>query len=222
MGERPIGVTDEASGAGVAQFRTREQTVGGESVVEQYLIPITERVQSFQGMATTFRIPGVTGSGQNWLSIFNAAGSAVLVAVRSIQVEVDYITNSTTMRFFATTRITTAPTGGTVLSKVAFDTAESSNASVTLLGGASGDGTASAIVATPGTDRAWRIHHTHFDAVTDLQQARSRDLDTIAPLADDDPPYLAASEGLLLSLPDASSTSTQTVVKVVWQEFTLP
>jgi hypothetical protein len=222
MGERPIGVTDEASGAGVAQFRTRERTVGAEAVVEQYLIPTSERVRSFQGMATTFRIPGVTGSGQNFLSIFNAAGSSVLVAVLSIQIEVDYTTNSMTMRFFATTRITAAPTGGTALSKVAFDTAESSSSSVTLLGGASADGTASAITATPGADRAYRPHHTHFAAVTDLQQSRCIDLDAIPLLADEDPPYLRASEGLLLALPDASSTSASIIAKIAWQEFTLP
>jgi hypothetical protein len=220
MGERPVGVTDVASGAGVAQFRTREQTIGGEAVVEQYLIPISDRVRSFQGMATTFRIPGSGAAAQNLLSIFNAAGSAVLVAVRWFQIELDYTTNSTTMRFFATTRITTAPTGGTALSKVAFDTAESSSSSVTLLGGASADGTASAITATPGAANAWRIHHTHFDAVTDLQQCRSLDHHVIAQLAD--PPYLAAGEGLLLALPDTASGSTQSVVKVVWQEFTLP
>lgn len=221
MTDRAVGVEDVASAAGVADYRVRERTVSGSTMGEQYLIYEAERVDSFKGMATTFRIPGVTGTGQNWFSIFNAAASPVLVAIRELTIVGDYTTNSVTMRFFATSRVTTAPTGGTALGKIAFDSSQTSSASVALLGGASADGTASAITATAGTF-AWRSHHMHFDAATDLQQVRMVGVDALPPLTANDPPYLRASEGLLVSLPDASSTSASWVVSCCFEEFTLP
>ncbi|MCA1571154.1 MAG: hypothetical protein LC798_12725 [Chloroflexi bacterium] len=216
MPERLIGVTDEASGAGVADYRTREQS----AKADQYLVLEEERVPSFKGMAATFRVPGVTGSGQHFMSIFNAAGSVVLVAVRRLTVQTDVTTNSGTVRFFTASRLTAAPTGGTALEKVPFDSALTSSASVTLLSGASADGVASAITATVGVN-AWRQGQTRF-ASTDLQQSRVRDELILARLAAGDPVILRAGEGLLVTLTDASSTSAHVIGNCMFEEFTLP
>lgn len=221
MTQRTIGVSDEAAGAGVVEYRTRERSVSGSTVVEQYLLREDERVASFKGSATTFRTPGVTGSGQNFMTIFNASGSGVLVGVRRLTVQVDYITNSLTTRFFRAITLTTAPTGGVVLGKVAADTTFSSNASVTLRGGSSADGTASAITAT-GINRMGSAGHTHFAAATDLQQSRISDINLMNDGARNDPFILREGEGLVVQLSDASSTSAHIICNCVWEEFTLP
>lgn len=219
MAERPIGVTDEAAGAGVAEFRTRERSVGGNTVCEQYLLLQEERVRSYAGLFSTFRIPGVTGSGQNFASIFNAAGSAVTVAVKSLSAELDYFTNSATVRVFNLSRLTSAPSGGSSHTPVPLDTAQTASGSVAFRGGATADGTASAITATAGT-MAWRQYHQHN--VSAVEQMRDLEMTMLPLLSDVEPAILAAGEGLLVQLQDASSTSTGTIINCMFEEFTLP
>lgn len=62
MPERPVGVTDTASGAGVAEVRTRERSVGGNTVAEQFVIPIRERVVSYTGIYTSAVISGLASA----------------------------------------------------------------------------------------------------------------------------------------------------------------
>lgn len=220
MGENRVGVTDVADGAGVASFRTRQRTVGGNTVEEQYLLYQDELVASWEGCASTFRIPGSGAAGQNIATIFNKTGSGVLVAVRELELVMDYITNSGTVRFMGTSRITTSPSTGTVMTPVAFDTAQTQNTSVEFRGGASADGTANAITATPGTI-GWRQGHWH--APTAVGQYLSSDLadaSMIPSLCDDDPGILREGEGLLVHIINASSTSASYILNALWREFT--
>lgn len=221
MAQRAVGVTDVAPGAGVAEYRTRERSVSGATVVEQYLLYEQERVAACVAMATTFRTPGSGTAAQNLATLFNRSGSGVLVAVRRISHQVDYTTNSATVRVISTSRITTNPTTGTLHTPTLFDTGGSHAALVEFRGAASADGTASAITATAGT-HAWRQFHTHFAAVTDLQQSRLPDNGQVPLLAETEPIILAEGEGLLIQITDTSSTSTHLVVNAVWEEFTLP
>jgi hypothetical protein len=181
VGTRAVGVTDQPSAAGVADVRARERTdpVLGTTVAEQYVIPISERVASFKGLATSFRMPGRAATAQNLFAIFNASGS----------------------------------------------TAQTSSASVTVWNDASADGTSSAttLTATPGTagwqQFAMRMHTAAGQVLMDDE--------TVVPLLSaDDPVILRASEGLLVSVVAAATTSNPTtdqmIVQCMFEEFTLP
>jgi hypothetical protein len=227
MTERPVGVTDQATGAGIADVRTRERTVGGNTVAEQYVIPISERVASYKGMATTFRIPGRAATTQNLFSIYNTTGSAVLVAVRRLSIQMDATAAlATVAKSIKTTRQTTAPTNGTSATKVPFDSAQSSAANVEVRGDASADGTGSAttLTATPSANVGWsqfvmRLH-------TAAGQVLMDDESCIPVLCADDPVILRANEGLLVAIVAAATTSNPItdhhVVNCMWEEFTLP
>lgn len=118
---------------------------------DQYVVPVEDKIISFDGRAATFVTPGRAAVGQKILALHNASGSAVLVEVSRITVDL-----LTTVAKAATVippviriqRFTVLPTGGTALAKTAQDTSGSSNASVTAWGDASADGTGSATTLT--------------------------------------------------------------------------
>lgn len=227
MAVRGVGVTDQAAGAGVAEVRTRERTVDGGTYAEQYVVPINERVASYKGMASTFRIPGRAATTQNLFTISNTTGSAVLVALRRLSIQQDpaAVVNISWANQFKTSRLTGAPTNGTTLTKVPFDTGLSSAANVILNGDASADGTssASALTMTAGSigwhQFANRLH-------TAVGQILLEDEALIPTLSDDDPIILRAGEHLGVSvLANATTANGATVmylVNCVWEEFTLP
>lgn len=228
MTTRAVGVTDTASGAGVADVRVRERTDPslGTTVAEQYVIPISERVASFKGFGTTFRAPGRAALTQNLAAIYNASGSTVLVAVRRISVQMDATAVlAAVAKSVKTSRITTVPTNGTAVSKINFDSAQTSSASVTVWGDASADGTSSAttLTATAGTfgwsQLIMRMHTLVGQVIMD-------DEPCIPSLCADDPIYLRANEGLLVSIVAAATTSNPItdhhIVNFMWEEFTLP
>ena len=141
-----------ADGAG-RKLRSRQRTVGANSVEEQYVLVGSEEVISHSGRAQTFRMPGLAGTtGQKLASIHNATGSTVLVRVNRITVDLAMTAAKLVTvlpPIIRVHRVTALPTGGTVLPKVTTDTALTSSASVALLQHASADGTSgTAITAT--------------------------------------------------------------------------
>lgn len=228
MTERAVGVTDTPSGAGVADVRVRERTVGGVTVGEQYVIPISERVASYKGMVTTFRTPGRTATTQNIFSIANKTGSGVLVAVRrlSIQQDTAAVANISWPNQFKTTRVAgTVPGNGTVLTKTPFDSAESSDANVEARGNSSADGTSSA-TALSGALGSNGWHQYAMRMHTAVGQVLLDDEALIPGLCEDDPIILRANEALLVGLvanaTAANGTTVSYLVNAVWEEFTLP
>ena len=152
--QRAVGVTDVASGAGVVDYRTRERVAGGVTVVEQYLIDglLDRGVLSFVGAAATFR----TTAALNMTSLSNAAGSGVLVAVRSLVMAGTNTVNSGTTRMLNLYQQAAIPTGGVDMSKVSLgtgeDSAQTSSASVVVKATTSADGGAvTAISLTLGS-----------------------------------------------------------------------
>lgn len=114
----------------------------------------SKRVISYRGHAATFRTPGRAGTaGQKIFALHNATGSAILVDLESINLDmVQTVVKAVTVlppaiRLY---KVTVLPTNGTALTKVSRDSAQSSSASVTVFGDASADGTssASALIAT--------------------------------------------------------------------------
>jgi hypothetical protein len=108
---------------------------------------------------------------------------------------------------------------------VAVDSAQTSSASVTVWNDASADGTSSTttLTATPGTagwqQFAMRMH-------TAAGQVLMDDEAVVPLLSADDPVILRASEGLLVSVVAAATTSNPTtdqmIVQCMFEEFTLP
>lgn len=106
----------------------------------------------FKGRAATFRIPGRAGTaGQKILSLHNATGSTVTVRVTKVFVDLVATVIKAVTVLPPTIRlwkVTVLPTNGTALAKVKIDGSGASNASVTVLGDASADGTGSATALT--------------------------------------------------------------------------
>lgn len=218
-----MGDIDTTATSGVEARGYRRGTLSTDSW-DQYVIPTKDRVESFRGRACSFRQLGIAGTaGQKIGSIFNAVGSSVIADVELVAIDVI----QTAARVVAPPvirahKITTAPTGGTAMTKIAEDSALSSNASVAVLQGtASEAGAATAIVSTPAANtivnqevapRALTlVGYEQFDRIEWFDKA---------------PWTLRAGEGLLLNLDYTVATSNpitdQWIVTVRWTEYTRP
>lgn len=225
MGENRVGVTDQTAGAGVVEVRTRQRTVGGSAVEEQYVIPISERVASYKGTVSSWRTLGNAATPQNIFTLSNTTGSTVLLAVRRLTVQMDATAVLITVApQFKLSRATGAPTGGTALSKVAFDSALSSSANVSALGATASDGgAASAITATAG-NTLWQQYN--FRLHTAVGQVLTPDSGLVPNLCENDPMILRANEHLLVQVVASAAASNAAtnhyIVQAMFEEYTLP
>jgi len=222
MPERPVGIADTPAGTGIAQVRTRERTVGAETVAEQYMIPVAERVPSYKGSYSSFRTVGLASANHNIFTIMNKSGSTVLLAVRALTIVFDTTGVDTTLAdIVAVSRITATPTGGTVLTPSSYDTALTHNASVEAMGATAADaGAATAITATPVGARLWSVLKMRVGTVVGqilLPQ------ESLLPLfCADDPVLLRAGEGLLVQVVQAALITDYYIVNCAIEEFTFP
>lgn len=140
-----------ADGVG-SKTRTRTRTVGANTVHEPYVLVQDPRLITYFGRANIFRTPGRAGTaGQKLFAIHNATGSSVKVDVEKITVDlVQTVVKAITVLppVIRAWKVTVLPTNGTALTKVPRDSTLSSNASVTIFGDASADGTSSASALT--------------------------------------------------------------------------
>lgn len=190
---------------------------------DQYVIPVQDRIVSYRGRAGTFRIPGLAGTtGQKLLSIHNAVASTVLVDVEQITLDV-YQTAAKLVAppILRAHRVTVLPTGGAALGKVAEDTALTSSASVTLLQGASADGTGAALTATiPAASILTQEHVPRAFTLAGYEPADRIEFLGAGAIT------LRALEGLVLNLDYTVATSNPItdmyVLGIRWSEFTRP
>jgi hypothetical protein len=216
MGDRKIGVTDEAPWAGVAEYRVRERAAG----CEQYVIPISERVPSCKAMASTLSM-SASAAGAPLAYLFNQTGSGVLVAVRQVLLIMTATSNTGTARGLITSRVTTEPTGGTAFAAVPFDTTKTSSASVVFKGGSSAEEGTTNLVATLGAP-AWSQLQVRLASL--YGQVLAGDDPIIPALSSTDPPILAPGQGFVFSYNpvDVPSSPQRHIVNAMWEEFTLP
>lgn len=224
MGENYVQLPPNSTGL---KLRTRQRTVGANTVEEQFVIPQELEVISFRGRSSTFRTPGrAVTTGQKLFAIWNAAGSAVLVKIGEVRVDI----YSTVIKAVTVAppvvrlhRITAIPTVGTAGPKTALDSALSSNASVTTYQDASADGTASG-TAMAFTVPANMILSQEF-APRLITAAGYEVADRMAFLTETDL-VLRAGEGMGVEL--SYSLATQNPVTDMWtatcewMEYTLP
>jgi hypothetical protein len=86
MPDRGVGVTDTAAGAGVAEVRTRERTIGGSTYAEQFVVPVRERVTTailLYSIVNTVQASAHTAPAGFWW-IFNHVASGVTLCLRRI------------------------------------------------------------------------------------------------------------------------------------------
>lgn len=233
MGTRAVGVTDTASGAGVADVRVRERTDPslGTTVAEQYVIPIRERVPSFVGSAATFRILGTAAAAPHWLlHMINGTGSGKLVVVRQLTWYMDSTAATTAINVIATLcRPTGTKGGGTAVTKAnvgtGADAAESSHANVALSGATASDGgVATAITGLTIADRLWRAFGMRLH--TAAGQASGMPKELIPPALRDSGIILRDGEQLAVELDYAAAADNAAtmhhIVNCLWEEYTLP
>lgn len=211
---------------GGQQFRVYQRGAATSAGGDQYVIPVYDRVTSFAGRAASQRIPGNAATSQVLATLHNATGSAVLVNINRIIVdELSMATKAITILppVLRVYRITVLPTGGVAINKVAFDTTQTTSASVTCLQGASADRVASAITATVPTT-------TRVAEFTTVRTITGAGIEISAPFTffeGDSDVTLRAGEGLAVVLEDAvvttgSPASDSYTVAFDWQEFTRP
>lgn len=216
----------EATAAGQDFRGYRRGGVAGDPV-DQYVVPVMDRIVSYRGRANTFRIPGRAGTaGQKLLSIHNATGSAVLVDVEKIWVDIAVtVVKAVTVLppIIRIWKVTVLPTNGTALTKVAEDTSMTSNASVTVLGDASADGTGSATALT-ATLPAGTIASQEY--APRLITAAGYEMFDRTEYLDNAPITLRALEGLVVFLDYTLATQNPTTdmwtAGVRWSEYTRP
>lgn len=237
MAVRGIGVTDEAPGAGVAEYRMRERSVDGGTYCEQYLVGIDERVPSFVGMAGGFWALNAATPGGAKTALSNLAGSGVLVAVRSILVvAAGYnAANTTPVDIAVYKQANTASGGAGTLAKVSAgtgaDAAETSNANVELRARHVADnGAGTAMTLTLGTK------------IAQMSKARSHTLDgamwepqptyavpsvdgcacTPEEMLTDSPIILREGESVAVWTSGTAANQIAIVESYVWEEYLLP
>ncbi len=158
-------------------------------------------------MVTSFRTLGAAALTQNLFTLENSAGSTLLLAVRRMTVQLDATAVLAAVApVIKTSRLAALPTGGTTLTKVAFDTAAPTPAATTIARGAtaSDGGGATAITATAGTPMwsqfTMRMH-------TLVGQVAMEDQSLVPTVAQEDPLILRAGEAILVQIVAAATTS---------------
>ena len=218
-----MGDVNSSAAYGVPVRGYRRGTVSTDPY-DQYVIPVRDRITSFQGRAGTFLTPGRAAVAQKILALHNATGSSVTVNVSKIKVDL-----LTTVIKAATVvppiirvhRFTAIPTNGTTLTKVTSDTAQSSNASVTAWQDASADGTSSGTTLTVTTgsiiDQVWAARLVAVASGYEPMDVACFTLDeTLRPL-----------EGICVFLDQAvvttgNPTTDKWIASINWEEYQRP
>lgn len=214
---RQIGVVDEATGASVADYRTRERTLNSKTLDEQYLLYEEGRVISFVGLyqsgvfTPANAAPGATTG--NFYLVNNPA-SSIFVALRRVDFQWNLISTTGTIgirygleRFTTTTAATAAEA---VFAQT--DSAETHDANVDLV-------TASTGMTITNGNLFWSVVAPAVVTVgptTPVQHHYDPEQDGRI--------ILAPGEGVKLRQLDASTASDgrRLSVNFAWSEFTVP
>lgn len=212
----------------------RRGSVGTDDV-DQYVVPVRDRIVSFSGRASTFITPGRAAVGQKLFALHNSTTSTVIVCVNRIVV--DLLSTAAAGKpptvvtpLIRIHRFTAVPTNGTVLSKVPLDTSQLSNAQVTAWGDASADGTGSGTTLTVTIPAGSCLHQKYAPRMLVVGTSAStlyEPIDTAIFFEGEPDITLRALEGICVFLDQAVITtgnpSTDRWVAVVdWEEYTRP
>jgi len=171
--------------------------------------------------SATFRTLGAAATTQNLFSIFNS-GTNRVVRVRRLVMQMDATAVLTAvMPLVKTSRVTTAPGGGTALTQVAWDTSlAASHADVVSRGAnASDGGAATAITGTPGAV-LWQQYGMRLH--TAVGQVLGIDNNVLSAITEGFPVVLRQNEGLIVHIVAAAAASNPNTnhyfVQCAWDE----
>ncbi len=172
---------------------------------------------TFKGAVSTFRIVGLATANHNLFTIFNKTGSTKFIKLKRLTYQTDHTAlNTAVAGVVHATRITAVPTGGTVVTKVPFDTTLTADTNIEMMMATASDGgAATAITATAGT-RMWSGFKSR--APTVAGQFLFPDETLIPFFCDVDPIILRASQGILVSVVQAALTTDHYLVSCAWEE----
>lgn len=223
--------TDDVGGV---QYQVVKLDLGGDGVSSPLSssapLPIYNagRAVTYKGSSAVSRMPGRAGTGgQKLLSLFNAAGSTVVVRVERVAVDL-----STTVVKAVTVpppvirlyRVTTAPTNGGSANKVPRDSSLTSSASVTLLSDAASEGVSAGTALTAtltngGLIQTW-AHEFAPRLITGAGYEMSDRVEFVFP----DEIVLRAGEGIVVMLDYTAASQNPTtdfwLAAIHWSEAT--
>lgn len=222
-----MGDIDTTAISGVEARGYRRGTAGTDSW-DQYVVPVRDRIPSFFGRACTFKTPGRAATTQKILALHNATASSVIVCVNRITVDLlSTVAKAVTVipPVIRVHRFTAVPTNGTALAKVALDTSQSSNASVTAWGDASADGTGSGTTLTVTIPASSMLHQIYGPRV--ITAVGYEPIDTASFFYGEPDITLRALEGVVVYLDNATGTTGNPatdwwIANVDWEEYTRP
>jgi hypothetical protein len=171
--------------------------------------------------ACTFRTLGSVGTNQFLFSLENQTGSGKDIKLRRLVLQMDATSAlAAVMPLFKTSRTTGLPSGGTALTKVPFDTANTSVSGVVARGATASDGgAATAITATSGAT-AWQQFAMRLH--TAVGQVLALDNNLLTVLVENNDFVLKPGEGIVVECVAAAGTSNPStnhyMVMCAWEE----
>jgi hypothetical protein len=170
--------------------------------------------------AASFRTLGTAATPQNLFTIENIDATK-LVTIRRMVIQMDATAVLVSvMPQVKTSRATAVPTGGTVLAKAQFDTANASNANTIVRGGTASDGgVATAITATAGTT-IWQQYCMRMHTV--VGQVLAPDNNALPMIIETNDLILRQNQALVVQIVASAGASNPATnnwfCNVVWEE----
>lgn len=215
MGDSAVAIT-AGSGTNIDTY----QLSGGD---HRQVVMVASTHGGYHGRMGTFVIPGRAATAHNLAAIHNATGSAVLVDLQFVAVDLyQTVIKAITVPppVVRLSRFTAVPTNGTAATKAPEDTGSTAtNASVTVWQDASADRTSSgtALTITPGATLTQEFAPRMVTAAGYEMSDRMEFLTNGAIT-------LRALEGIVVNLVSPAGTSEPTtdmfVVTMKWEEYT--
>jgi hypothetical protein len=210
------------------KIRTRQRTVGANTVEEQYaIVQPHDRVPVSRVWYSSLRIPSQASASFPLMSIYNTGTNPV--SVRRLSIEASTATASAALSpYVRLYRVIAAPTGGSTVTGVQQDTSDAAiNAGVVVRQAASADGTYSAISATASPPSPmWSQVLPRYHTLTGFSpQAVMNLLPDDSVLNSEDPLILRTNQGCMVRFEAAAAPAVnvwQILVKTVLTEFTQP
>lgn len=171
--------------------------------------------------SASFRTVGSAATPHSLFSIFNS-GTNRVVRIRRLVMQMDATVVLTTfMPLAKTTRVTAAPTGGTVLTKARWDTgATDSHADITVRGATASDGGAATAITATATDILWQQYGMRMHTL--VGQVLGLDNNALSSISESTPVFLRQNQGLLVQVVSAAGSSNPATnhwfVQCAWDE----
>ncbi len=172
---------------------------------------------TYKGTVATFRTAGLASANHNVFTIFNKTGSTSFVKVKRLTIQNDETAVLITVSpIVQVSRITALPAGGTVLTKVAFDTTLTADTNIEAMAATASDGGAATTITSTAGTRMWCDFKMR--AHTLVGQFLFPDENLIPGFCETDPIILRALQGLQVQVVQAALTTSNYIINCAFEE----